>query len=207
MEIGKRFGCLTFVGKSDKKYGQSRGWIMKCDCGTVKVMSHGNVLSGASRSCGCVRTNKYAGSAEMAALHAAIGRCHNPKDKDFPNYGGRGVAVCDAWRRRPQSFVDHIGLRPTSRHSLDRIKNDRGYEPGNVRWATKREQSRNRRSVSTITIDGEVISFIEHCENIGLPYDTFLSRYQKKGWPLEEALDLRHGHTIKAERRLREPVR
>ena len=199
MEVGRRFGKLVFIGKSEKKYGRSRGWIVRCDCGTVKTVCHSNVSSGSVTSCGCARRNVYAKTPEFRAIKSAISRCHNKNDKDYDFYGARGISVCSEWRENPVLFVHHIGKRPTPRHSLDRMDNNKDYIPGNVRWATKLDQSRNRRSVNTINVDGKEIPIIEHCQNIGVKYETFRTRYFKKKWPMRYALDPRHGHTISAE--------
>jgi len=85
-------------------------------------------------------------SAEYDAWHSMIQRCTNPKNPGWKNYGGRGIRVCDAWLNSFLSFLDHIGRRPTPKHSLDRFPDNNGsYEPGNVRWATKSEQQSNMR--------------------------------------------------------------
>lgn len=86
--------------------------------------------------------------AERDALRSAIRRCHSPKSSSYANYGGRGLAVCDEWRDKERGFerfYAHVGPRPSPKHSLDRIDNSRGYEPGNVRWADKKTQTANRR--------------------------------------------------------------
>lgn len=72
-------------------------------------------------------------------------RCLDPNHAKYADYGGRGITVCEAWAESFESFFDHIGLRPGPGYSLDRINNDRGYEPGNVRWATASQQNKNRR--------------------------------------------------------------
>lgn len=73
-------------------------------------------------------------------------RCHNPANKDYVRYGGRGIVVCRRWREDYAAFAADVGPRPSKRHTLDRIDNDGNYEPGNVRWATPEQQWRNRRS-------------------------------------------------------------
>lgn len=75
-----------------------------------------------------------------------IQRCTNPKNKAWKNYGGRGITVCDAWRKAFAAFFAYVGCKPSPEHSIERIDNDRGYEPGNVKWATRSEQSLNRRA-------------------------------------------------------------
>lgn len=82
---------------------------------------------------------------EYDTWSAMIRRCHDPNTPQFPNYGGRGIVVCDEWRHDFQAFLDYVGLRPCSKDSLDRIDVDGNYKPGNVRWATWREQRRNTR--------------------------------------------------------------
>lgn len=73
-------------------------------------------------------------------------RCYNPADKRYPRYGGRGITVCDAWRASFEQFYKDVGDRPSSRHSLERIRNHEGYSPANCKWATKSEQALNQRS-------------------------------------------------------------
>jgi hypothetical protein len=75
-------------------------------------------------------------------------RCHNPNAASYKHYGGRGITMCDAWRENFSDFFEYLGPRPSKKHSIDRIDNDRGYEPGNVRWATRKMQSKNRRKKS-----------------------------------------------------------
>ncbi len=95
------------------------------------------------------RNGKYAhgmkGSPEWNAWRNAKFRCTNPKSPDWDDYGGRGIKMAKRWLTSFEAFYAHIGARPSALHSLDRIDNDRGYMPGNVRWATKAEQNKNRR--------------------------------------------------------------
>ena len=109
-------------------------------------------------------------------------RCENPNDKAFHNYGGRGLTVCEAWRASYGAFLGAVGRAPTPKHSLDRIDNDRGYEPGNVRWATTAQQSRNTRR--TILVGGQ--SLTDYCATHGLSYEAVQMRI-RRGHPLSLA--------------------
>jgi len=87
---------------------------------------------------------------ERSTLSEAIGRCHNPNHNRYNDYGGRGIFVHDEWRTEGgfQKFMEYVGPKPSPELTLDRIDNDKGYEPGNLRWATRSEQQRNRRPMS-----------------------------------------------------------
>lgn len=87
------------------------------------------------------------GRPEYRAWLSMRARCHNPRHPDYGSYGGRGIAVCESWRGSFEMFIAAVGPRPSAKHSIDRIDNDRGYKPGNVRWATAKEQSANRRPI------------------------------------------------------------
>lgn len=116
-------------------------------------------------------------------------RCENEKQTGFKDYGGRGIRVCEEWSGEGgfELFFAHIGRRPTTRHTVDRIDNSRGYEPGNVRWATRKEQLRNTRRNVFITLDGETLTAAEWIERKGLRRDVVYSRL-KKGWDPTEAI-------------------
>lgn len=79
-----------------------------------------------------------------------VRRCTNPDDPSYSHYGARGITVWEGWAQDPAAFIEHVGPRPSDRHSLGRIKNDRGYEPGNVRWELPDQQARNRRTNSEV---------------------------------------------------------
>lgn len=174
-------------------------WLCRCECGTEKWIDSRNLWK--QQSCGCVREAFYA-SRRQLAHGACVGghispeylawarmkyRCCNPDNKSFVNYGGRGITVCEEWRRSFQSFYSYVGERPTAMHSLGRIDNNGNYEPGNVRWELPREQARNKRSNRLITFAGETLSIIEWAERANLTYSTLYLRI-KRGWTPEEAL-------------------
>lgn len=130
---------------------------------------------------------------EYQALINAIHRCHNSKSAAYANYGGRGIYVCDEWRGIDgyTKFIAHIGPKADKALTLDRIDNDRGYEPGNVRWATRAEQQVNRRKCNgvavynrkgglrTISYNGETLRPWEWAEKTGLSVTTINKRYRE----------------------------
>lgn len=115
-----------------------------------------------------------------------INRCENPNDNRFAYYGGRGIKVCERWRSSFENFLEDMGERPPNR-SLDRIDNDRGYEPGNCRWATRKEQARNKRTTRFIVFRGERRPLVEWAEILGIPAYSIWNRI-RLGWTDEEAL-------------------
>ena len=100
-------------------------------------------------------------SSEYATWIAMKARCYNPKCRDFPDYGERGIEVCERWRNDFTAFLSDMGERPSKAHSLDREENDGPYSPDNCRWATKAEQSNNRRNNRKISMDGNLYSVLQ----------------------------------------------
>lgn len=113
-------------------------------------------------------------------------RCNNRNVPAYPMYGGRGIKVCARWDLYENFFAD-MGSKPSAAHSLDRIDNDKWYEPGNCRWATMKEQQRNRRNNRIIEKDGIVATLAAHCERIGVRPSTVLQRL-RYGFSMDEAL-------------------
>jgi hypothetical protein len=115
-------------------------------------------------------------------------RCYNPNHISYANYGGRGISVCERWRERFEHFFADMGMRPGPEYSLDRIDNDGNYEPGNVRWATQKEQGNNRRRNHLVTWGQSTHTIAEWEEITGINRDTIWSRLFKQGWSPERAL-------------------
>lgn len=121
-----------------------------------------------------------------AWLHL-IDRCENKNCKNYSDYGGRGIAVCKEWRESFAAFFAHIGPRPSGTQ-LDRIDNNRGYEPGNVRWTTRAVQCRNRRSNHFFTHDGKTMCLKDWAAHFGIKYLVVWKRINWGNWPFEKAM-------------------
>ena len=205
---GLKFGQLSVLGRAPSPgFVTDRGayWLCRCTCGNEKVVSANNLASGHTVSCGCHQKRRAGDSArsrftthgqsrpgnvasEYRIWTGIIARCENPASRAFPRYGGRGIGICDEWRNSFPTFLAAVGPRPSNSHTLDRIDNDRGYEPGNVRWATAAQQSRNRRDRRPITFGGRTMLPTDWCNLTGLRLKTLLDRIYKRGWSIESAL-------------------
>jgi hypothetical protein len=124
---------------------------------------------------------------EYRAWVNMISRCENPKTPGWENYGGRGIAVCRRWRESVEAFYEDIGPRPSPQHSVDRIDNNGNYEPGNCRWATQHEQTRNMRRNRIVTLDGERMILMDAIAKAGVDKRRVFYRLAE-GLSFEEAI-------------------
>lgn len=171
-------------------------WLCACDCGTERAVDHSGLISGASKSCGCLRreltrkrstTHGMSRSSEHCIWTKMIQRCTNPSDKKYSSYGGRGIAVCESWRKSFQAFYADMGPRPSTGHSIERIDNDGDYSPENCRWATATEQGNNKRNNHMLTFDGRTMTLAQWDRERGFRGGVILYRLQH-GWSIEEAI-------------------
>lgn len=126
-------------------------------------------------------------SPEYRIWKGIITRCCNPRSKGFAYYGARGITVATEWRHDFEAFLKHVGTRPSRLHSIERLDNSRGYEPGNLAWRTTKEQALNRRSNRLVTVDGETAPVGVWLERTGLSRATYKSR-KADGWSDEDAV-------------------
>ena len=195
METGQRFGRLVaieFVGKVHRSVPR---WRFKCDCGAERTCQVYDVLRVKVPSCGCLRRENPGRAPSHGMRYTQeynswchmLGRCTNPKHMYYSDYGGRGVEVCRKWSDNFEAFFSDVGPKPSPSHSIDRHPNKNGnYEPGNVRWATKKEQARNRRNTRMVSYRGTEMPLAEACEIAGANINTVAYRLTR-GWSVDRA--------------------
>lgn len=175
---GKRFGkwtVLAFSGRAHNKPTGNSLWHCRCDCGKEKpAVMFNSLTKGTSTSCGCSRiqrpTPERTSRRMMRTIYEGIKtRCHNKNHPSFKNYGARGITICHRWLDSFDAFLADVGPRPSPSHSLDRFPDPNGnYEPSNVRWATRQDQQRNRRSSRFHPWKGQLLTItdIARAENV-----------------------------------------
>ena len=196
-----RFGRLVLVGEGEPKvfegHHPQRRALMRCDCGNQCHVAPSNLKRGETQSCGCQsadmsreRFTKHGGyrTREYKSWNAMMQRCGNPNNKSWPDYGGRGITVCDRWKGADgyHNFVADMGPRPGGM-TLEREDSSGHYEPSNTRWATPKEQQNNRRVNVFITHAGVTLSLTEWSERLGLSRNAVSERL-RKGWSKEAAV-------------------
>lgn len=133
------------------------------------------------------KTHGKSGTRIYRTYHNMIDRCTNCENKEYHNYGGRGIGVCQRWLERFENFLADVGEPPTQRHSLDRINNDGDYEPDNIRWATPKQQAINSRRSILIEHNGIVDSVAGWCKRIGIDRSSVTSRLER-GFSISDAI-------------------
>jgi hypothetical protein len=134
-------------------------------------------------------THSMSNKPEYHAWESMRTRCHAGSGSvHYSTYASRGIKVCQEWEDSFEAFYSHIGPRPSSLHSIDRIDNDKGYEPGNVRWATRREQQRNTRRTKRLTINGETKPLGEWADIANLRMTVLYNRIRRH-WPPSRLLE------------------
>lgn len=179
---GQRFGRLLVIERVKVPGANNAMWKCQCDCGKETVAAAANI-GRTTFSCGCLaketaaellRGNKHTmthgavGTPEYRSWQLMKRRCYNKRDAKYPDYGGRGIIVCDRWKESFESFLSDMGQKPSRTHSIDRKDVNGDYTQTNCRWATPIEQMRNTRRNVMIEIDGVTKCASEWCEVLGL---------------------------------------
>lgn len=154
--LGKRFGRLVVISEFPQRKNNQILWVCKCDCGNTTNPIYGaHLRNGETKSCGCIPTggayrivHGHRHERIYSVWRGIKIRCLNTNSKHYKDYGGRGITVCEEWKDSFQTFYDYVSKLAhfgEKGYSIDRINNDGNYEPGNVRWATAKEQANNKR--------------------------------------------------------------
>jgi hypothetical protein len=192
---GMRFGRLTVIERA-QSFTRTVRWRCVCDCGVERLVVSQALRLGATQSCGCLRrevahqrtapggvmdgrTHGMHKTAEYAAWRGILARCESKTNKDYAEWGGRGITVCRHWHQF-ENFLADMGRRPSPNHQLDRKDNDGPYCKSNCRWATRSEQQNNTRQNVRVTIGRKTRTVAEWATLIGLNWATFYSRVRRK---------------------------
>lgn len=187
--IGQTFGRLTvldFAFSSNKTY-----WLCKCNCGAEKIVRSDKLTSGHIKSCGCLK--KEQDKLNLGKIKHGLARrgkivpehniwCKMKKrceDSTNLDYGARGIKVCERWHKF-ENFIADMGLRPSKNHTIERKDNNGNYCPENCTWATRQEQSLNKRNNINITIDGNTKNLSEWAKKCGISYKALNHYYHRK---------------------------
>ena len=183
-----------YINSSGRRYRKA---LYKCYCGVEFECLVQDVNSGHTKSCGCFRrqrkeTHKLARHPLYRVWLGIAERCLNPESKDFMFYGARGIELCSEWQSDEglKAFIDYVENNLGSRVkgvTIERVDNNKGYEPGNIRWASRKEQARNRRSNRFIEFNGQRRTLSEWSEITGIHKNTIRGRLNR-GWPADKAL-------------------
>ncbi len=195
--LGIKYNNLTVISADESVINDKhRRVICLCDCGIVKSICLHHVKSGRTKSCGCMkikykhRYTEY--KLEYQTWSAMMNRCHNPNASGFSYYGAIGISVCERWHNF-DNFLTDVGVRPFIGATLDRIDNNYDYEPGNVKWATMKQQNLNKSNTKFIAYGGCVYRFTDLCELLGVDAGLVRSRVFNYNWSLETALAIPKG--------------
>lgn len=196
--LGQTFGYLTVIERAGTTQGistQCATWLCQCLCGN-QVVRRSQYLRTKHRkhprSCGCHHgneTHKMSKTAVFSNYHSMVRRCYDPKDKDFKNYGARGITVCERWQTSFENFWADMGTTHKSGLTLDRIDNNGPYSPENCRWATTKEQGRNTRVNVLIDTPEGRMTIAEAAERRGMQAQTLNARLNRYKWPIGRALN------------------
>lgn len=182
---GRRFGRLVAV-----KYLGNSKWSCKCDCGKYHNVTAYSLKTGVTKSCGCYnseiarKTNTIHGQSKtkLYGVWLAIKRrCYKTYDREYGNYGQRGISMCNEWLNNYQTFYKwSVENGYAEGLTIDRIDNNGNYEPTNCRWVTQKQQQRNKRNNHLIEYNGEKFTAIEFAEKFNINYSTLLTRFSRK---------------------------
>lgn len=203
-EVNTTYGRLTVIASpTSRRMGSRLRKVVLCECvcGVRREVLVEHLQSGHSKSCGCWAREPHSLTHGMskhpvyAVWSMMIQRCHNSRNKNYRQYGGRGIRVCDAWRNSFSSFIADMGTPPNKSMQIDRIDTNRNYEPGNCRWTTSLRNNRNRRNNRRLTHNGRTLCISEWAEIMGVKETLIRNRLDILGWSVTRAIITPPGKT------------
>lgn len=195
--LHKQFCRLSVTGLAPKTNGRGRYWICQCECGNEVKVASDKLISGHTRSCGCLQresvtiknsTHGLTTLPEYQIWKAIKARCSKTSGTICKNYKARGIIVCKEWENDFPRFLGDMGMRPIGNFTIERIDNNKGYTKENCKWADRAAQSRNRRSNRFITHNGITLCLTDWARKLNVTVSCLVKRLDKLGWTLEEAL-------------------
>lgn len=198
---GRRFGRWVVISRAPDIVSPSgqhaTAWLCNCECGAQKVVRSSTLVKGESQSCGCLhqelrhKLTQTHGGSKTRLFHiwsSMRQRCKNPKNHAYKDYGGRGICVCEEWESFEafREWAYQNGYKETL--SIDRIDNDKGYNPSNCRWTTQVTQSNNQRTNVLITYRGKTKTRSQWAHELGINPNVLRDRIDRYGWSVERAL-------------------
>ena len=195
-EVGNTYGRLTVISKDVAGSSGQIKWKCGCTCGNTVIVRGDSLRGGATLSCKCLNNEIASNSftkhgmsktTTYRSFYNMLHRCYRASHKNFDRYGGRGIKVCDRWKNSFVNFVSDMGDKPIGM-TLDRINNDKNYEPDNCQWATQKEQSRNTSRNVILSLHGETKCISDWAKDLKIPIETLSSRINKLKWNDAKAL-------------------
>lgn len=186
-EVGNTYGRLTVISKDVTGSSGQIKWKCGCACGNTVIVRGDSLRSGATLSCKCLN-NEIASNLftkhgmyktpTYRSFYNMLHRCYKASHKNFDNYGGRGIKVCDRWKDSFDNFFSDMGEKPIGM-TLDRINNDKNYDPDNCRWATQKVQSRNTSRNINLVFNGETKCITDWAKLLGISKYALIARINK----------------------------
>lgn len=188
---GQRFGKLVVIKRDGITNSKHTRWLCKCDCGNFSYVSKVNLKNGSTKSCGCLKKEKFTnykhGKVNSRLYYIYNGmkaRCYNKNHHAYFHYGGRGIKICDEWLDKKSGFISFyswaINNGYKQRLTIDRIDVNGNYEPNNCRWVTISEQANNKRNNYFISYNGETHTIAEWSKILDIPYSILFDRLRRK---------------------------
>lgn len=190
---GEKFGEWTIIEKID-----TEKYLAKCSCGTEKIVFYNNLKRGLSTNCGCIQNEKCRkrmtthGKSKSKIYMVWAGmkrRCYNPNQKSYPDYGGRGIKMCDDWKENFESFYKWSMENGyiEGEVEIDRIDVNGNYCPENCRWISKKKNMNNKRNNTIVKYRNKNYTLSELADKFDIKEGLIIERLQR-GWDIEDAV-------------------